>query len=170
MNRITEITKRDILDLFKNGLEIDDFFETRTVPYPYFGRFEELDFLKRLYELRDMPSNDARYENAEQDIWQHTVNNDDYPDCWVFEDERFYLQNGDDETYLKFLCEVFHPAVRYEKGYWKEFLTEINYCKMMDMSFILRKKYLTVMFIDGGYFRERKAHCLFHILKEMKKT
>ena len=89
-------------------------------------RFEELDFLKRLYELRDMPSNDARYENAEQDIWQHTVNNDDYPDCWVFEDERFYLQNGDDETYLKFLCEVFHPAVRYEKGYWKEFLTEIN--------------------------------------------
>ena len=25
-----------------------------------------------------------------------------------------------------FLCEVFHPAVRYEKGYWKEFLTEIN--------------------------------------------
>lgn len=116
-----------------------------------------------------MPSNDARYENAEQDIWQHTVNNDDYPDCWVFEDERFYLQNGDDETYLKFLCEVFHPAVRYEKGYWKEFLTEINYCKMMDMSFILRKKYLTVMFIDGGYFRERKAHCLFHILKEMKK-
>ena len=126
MNRITEITKRDILDLFKNGLEIDDFFATRTVPYPYFGRLEELDFLKRLYKLKDMPSNDSRYENAEQDIWQHTVNNDDYSDCWVFEDERFYLQNGDDETYLKFLCEVFHPAVRYEKGYWKEFLTEIN--------------------------------------------
>ena len=52
MNRITEITKRDILDLFKNGLEIDDFFATRTVPYPYFGRLEELDFLKRLYKLK----------------------------------------------------------------------------------------------------------------------
>ena len=26
MNRITEITKRDILDLFQNGLEIDEFF------------------------------------------------------------------------------------------------------------------------------------------------
>ena len=26
VNRITEITKRDILDLFKNVLEIDDFF------------------------------------------------------------------------------------------------------------------------------------------------
>ena len=52
VNRITEITKRDILDLFRNGLEIEEF--------------------------------------------------------------------------LRFLCEVFHPAVRYEKRYWKEFLTEIN--------------------------------------------
>ena len=126
MNRITEITKRDILDLFRNGLEIEEFFETKTVIYYYFGRFEEIDFLKRLYDLGKMPSNDSRYINAEQDIWQHTVNNDDYPYCWVFEDERFSLQNGEDEIYLRFLCEVFHPAVRYEKGYWKEFLTEIN--------------------------------------------
>lgn len=126
MNRITEITKSDILDLFRNGLEIEDFFETKTVIYRYFGRFEEINFLKRLYDLKKMPSNDSRYINAEQDIWQHTVNNDDYPCCWVFEDERFFLRNGADETYLRFLCEIFHPAVRYEKGYWKEFLTEIN--------------------------------------------
>ena len=33
MNRITEITKRDVLDLFQNGLEIDEFFQTRTVTY-----------------------------------------------------------------------------------------------------------------------------------------
>lgn len=126
MNCITEITKRDILDLFRNGLEIDDFFETKTVTYFYFGRLKEIDFLKRIYDLGNMPSDDPRFENAEQDIWQHTVNNDDYPHCWVFEDERFDLQNGEDETYLKFLCEVFHPAVRFEKGYWKDFLTEIN--------------------------------------------
>lgn len=55
MNRITEITKRDILDLFKNGLEIDDFFATRTVPYPYFGRLEELVYSKLSCEqLRNM--------------------------------------------------------------------------------------------------------------------
>lgn len=126
MKRITEITKRDILDLFRHGLEIDDFFDTKTVTYQYFGCLEELEFLKRMYVLHNMPSNDSRFENAEQDIWQHTVNNDDYPYCWVFEDSRFNLQNGEDEVYLKFLCEVFHPAVRYEKGYWKEFLTEIN--------------------------------------------
>lgn len=126
MNRITEITKRDILDLFRNGLEIDEFFETKTVKYYYFGRFEEIDFLKRIYDLKKMRSNDSRFKDAESDIWQHTVNNDDYPFCWVFEDERFELSNGSDEIYLKFICEIFHPAVRYDKGYWKEFWTEVN--------------------------------------------
>lgn len=29
MNRITEITRRDILDLFRNGLVIGEFFETK---------------------------------------------------------------------------------------------------------------------------------------------
>lgn len=33
VNCITEITKRDILDLFKNGLEIENFFEIKTVRY-----------------------------------------------------------------------------------------------------------------------------------------
>lgn len=89
VNRITEITKRDILNLFKNGLEIDDFFETRTVPYPYFGGFEELDFLKRLYGLRDMTNNDTRYGNTEHDIWQHTFNNYDYPNCWILKMKDF---------------------------------------------------------------------------------
>lgn len=126
MNRITEITKRDIMELFKNGLEIDEFFEIKPITYHYFGRLEEIDFLKRIYDLEKMPSHDSRSENAEIDIWKHTVNNDDYPPCWVFEDERFQLQNGSDEIYLKFICEIFHPAVRNEKGYWKEFLTETN--------------------------------------------
>lgn len=126
MNRITEVTKRDILDLFRNGLEVEIFFDTQTVTYHYFGQLEEMAFLNRLYDLKNMPSNDPRYTNAEGDIIQHTVNNDDWPCCWVFEDERFPLQSGSDEDYLKFICEIFHPAVRYEKGYWKEFLEKVN--------------------------------------------
>lgn len=126
MNRISEITKRDILDLFKNGIDIPDFWETKRVTYNYFGRLEEIEFLKRLYDLKSMPSSDSRFSDAESDIWQHTINNDDYPFCWVFEDERFQLKNGSDEMYLKFICEIFHPTVRSKKGYWKEFLAEIN--------------------------------------------
>lgn len=126
MNRISEITKRDIHDLFRNGIDVDEWFEKKNVKYPYFGRLNEVEFLKRLYNLKNMWSEDSRFPDAESDIWQHTVNNDDYPFCWVFEDERFELKNGNDEIYLKFICEIFHPVVRDETGYWKEFLTEVN--------------------------------------------
>lgn len=126
VNRISEITKRDILDLFRNGIEIDEFFETKKITYFYFGRMEEIEFLRRLYDLKNMPSLDSRFPDAESDMLQHTVNNDDYPFCWVFEDERFQLKNGSDEIYLKFICEIFHPTVRFEKGYWKEFFAEVN--------------------------------------------
>lgn len=73
-----------------------------------------------------MQSFDNRFDDAEGDIWQHTINNDDYEEGWIFEDARFELLNGDDEVLLKFLCTVFHPAVRNENGYWKEFLEAVN--------------------------------------------
>lgn len=132
MNRISELTKRDILDIFQNGLDLGYFFDTNKVSYPYYGCLEEIEFLKRLYDLKSLPSYDSRYPDAESDIWQHTINNDDYPFCWVFEDERFQLKKGRDETYLKFLCEIFHPIVRNEKGYWKEFLDEVNRLLQVD--------------------------------------
>lgn len=126
MNSISEITKRDIFTLFKYGMDIPDLWEMRRVQYNYFGRSEEIEFLKRLYDLKGMPSLDKRYRNAEEDVWQHTVNNDDYTFCWVFEDARFELKNGSDEVYLKFICEIFHPTVRNENGYWEKFLDEAN--------------------------------------------
>ena len=126
MERITEITRRDIVGLFKDGIDVDILFEIEKVTYPYFGRLDEIEFLNRLYDLKSMESLDSRFSNAEGDIWQHTVNNNDYPFCWVFEDDRLQLKNGSDEIYLKFICEIFHPAVRAEKGHWKQFIEEIN--------------------------------------------
>lgn len=126
MNRISEITKRDIRELFCDGIDIEYYFDTKHITYPYYGRLSEIEFLNRLYDLKSLLSLDSRFLNAEEDILQHTVNNDDYPACWFFEDERFQLKNGRDEIYLKFICEIFHPSVRYEKGYWKEFLEEVN--------------------------------------------
>ena len=126
MTRITEITKRDIEELFRDGLEIDEIFISTTVKYYYYGCLEEIEFLKRLYSLSKLPSFDSRLKNAEEDIRRHTLANDDWLPCWVFEDERFPLKNGSDEEYLRFLCEVFHPAVRVEKGYWEKFLSQIN--------------------------------------------
>lgn len=67
MNRISEITKRDIFDLFHDRMDIEEFFDTKRITYLYFGRLEEMEFLKRLYELENMPSSDSRYPNAERD-------------------------------------------------------------------------------------------------------
>ena len=126
MNRITEITKRDIYELFRDGYtEPDDIFSF-IIEYPYYGRLEEIEFLSRLYDLEKMQSNDSRYSNARGDIIQHTVNNDDFPYCWVFQDDRFELNNGSDETFLKFLCEIFHPLVRDEKKEWEKFFNKVN--------------------------------------------
>lgn len=112
MRKISDITRREILELFQYGFDVDCLFDMSHETYPYYGRLNEIEFLKRLYPLDAMKSLDSRYPNAEQDIYQHTVNNDDYKSCWVFTDKRFPLANGTDKEYLTFLCEVFHPIVR----------------------------------------------------------
>jgi len=99
-SKISEITRRDILDAIAlEGINS-------------YGRLEETEFLSRIWDLKSMPSTDGRFENALGDIWQHTVNNDDWESRWVFSDSRFNLMRGDDETFLRFLCESIHPVVR----------------------------------------------------------
>ena len=73
-----------------------------------------------------MSSKDSRYKTLEDEIRQHRINNDDYSDNWVFEDERFELKTCNDDKYLSFLIYIFRPEVRYEDGYWNEFREKIN--------------------------------------------
>ena len=125
LNKITDVTRRDIFDLFKKGITEDNWLTTETIYYPYYGRFEIVDFLKRLYNLADWESQDSRVDNAEEEIAMHT-HNGDYPDDWIFEDERFQLFDGEDNILLNFICEVFHPEVRDENGVWERYLEKIN--------------------------------------------
>ncbi len=99
-NSISEDTRRKISDL----LVVSKIW--------YNGNIDELDFLSRLYNLKELPSSDSRYKNAFNDINQHTVNFFDWKDDWVFYDSRFNLMNCKDEEYLKFLIETLHPRVR----------------------------------------------------------
>jgi hypothetical protein len=127
MNNITEITRRDIIELFREGYVEHSWIGDEKFFYPYYGRLTEIEFLKKLYPLDKMPSNDMRFENAEIDIWNHTVNNNnDWESDWIFKDDRFELFNGSDVVLLNFLCTVFHPENRYEKGYWKQYFNKIN--------------------------------------------
>lgn len=98
--KITELTRRDIID----ALTIEQ--------VQWHGRLDEVGFLSRLYDLQSLPSYDSRFENAQGDIWKHRIINFDWEDDWVFSDERFSLMHGDDDVFLRFLCETIHPIVR----------------------------------------------------------
>jgi hypothetical protein len=97
---ISQITRRDIVDAIL------------VEKVNWSGRLEEPEFLARLFNLSGLPSADHRFKDAAGDIWQHRINNFDWEDDWVFYDARFNLMNGDDETFLSFLCETIHPVVR----------------------------------------------------------
>ena len=100
-NTITEVTRRTIIDYLSVGRH-------------WSGALPEDDFLGRLYDLKRMPSTDYRreFDTAAKDIWKHRVMNSDWPDDWVFTDERFDLLFGPDEPFLKFLAETVNPIVR----------------------------------------------------------
>lgn len=97
---ISEATRRDIFD----SIVLEN--------VPWNGRLEEPDFLSRLFDLKSMQSTDSRFPDAYGDIWQHRINNYDWDDYWVFTDTRFNLLHGEDEMFLRFLCETLHPVVR----------------------------------------------------------
>jgi hypothetical protein len=100
-NKISEITRRNIFDFIQS----EGFW--------WSGRLEETEFLSRIFDLEKIESHDDRFENAAGDIWQHRVNNPyDWPDNWIFHDDRFNLTGCDDSVFLNFLCEMIHPLVR----------------------------------------------------------
>ncbi len=126
MNRITKITKRAILDLFKTGVDVG-IFEREFKTYSYYGRLSEIEFLKKLYPLNKMPpGNDPQFKTLEDVIRQHTVHNHDYDPNWIFTDDRFHLKDGSDTDYLKFICEIFNPEALIDTEVSKKYFKEIN--------------------------------------------
>lgn len=107
MKKLSEVARRDIQDLFNCGVTLPN-GEVGFVTWS--GRLEDADFLSRLYDTSSLPSYDHRYRDADGDIRCHTGWGDWETD-WVFTDGRFNLLHADDKDFLRFLCEVFHPAV-----------------------------------------------------------
>lgn len=163
MNKITDVTRRDILDIIRSGfsgtkkVQKKDYTEHEYVEelpthykICYYGRLSEIEFLNRLYSLKTMPSSDSRFKNAEGDIWQHTVNNEDWDAYWVFSDNRFELESGsDDEPLLKFVCEMFNPVVRNEGEPWREILEIINELLKLDGYELCEKSHISGRSVYG---------------------
>ena len=97
---ISQVTRRAIID------------EVRISKIEWNGRFNEVEFLGRLFDLARLPSYDRRFTDAFGDIWQHRINNYDWDEDWIWTDGRFNLLHADDEVFLRFLCEMVHPVVR----------------------------------------------------------
>lgn len=76
------------------------------------GRLDEIEFLNRIYKVDELPSTDQRFTTAAGDIWQHRINNEDWPQDWIYSDHRFQLSNGPDSILLDFLCQTVHPLVK----------------------------------------------------------
>ena len=70
-----------------------------------------VDFLKLIWDLPAMPSEDERFRNAEADAYQHMINNDD----WTLDEallKRFNLLAGDEKYFVKYVEAIVSPGVR----------------------------------------------------------
>ncbi|MFC7842762.1 protein kinase [Streptomyces sp. NPDC057382] len=113
-SRISEVTRRRIFDLL------------RRQGTNWSGGLDEIAFLRRRYDLQALPSTDLRFTTAERDIVQHRYNNHDWEDDWIYDDTRFDLARGPDETLLGFLAEMIHPAVRTDTTEVQQLLAAFN--------------------------------------------
>lgn len=99
--------------------------ELKTRQTILWGKGNEADFVGKLVNMSQLPSNDQRFDDMNGDYWQHRENNLDWEDSWLLSDERVNLL-GDDNLFLKFICELLHPSVR-EADEATELKLMINY-------------------------------------------
>ena len=83
-----------------------------------------LEFLHEVWDLKSMPSEDERFSDAEADIVQHTINNFDWEQDYLFT-ERLGLYNNDD-IFIKFLETVVNPKFRIDSDEIIKFVLLIN--------------------------------------------
>jgi len=96
--KISEITRRGIIDY----LLIED--------NRLYKRLGLIDFLKRTWDLENMPSTDHRFKNAEGDIWQHMVNNNDWEYSHLL-NNYLNLLKCDDDIFICFIENCAHPVL-----------------------------------------------------------
>ena len=114
---ISEITRRDIFDMLTlDGID-------------WAGRLEESDFLalirgtsptcaRRMVASRTQPATSGSTASIIRRIGSRTTG--------IFTDSRFDPMYGDDDTLLRFLAEMVHPAVRPEEDETRSLVESIN--------------------------------------------
>jgi hypothetical protein len=86
----TELRKALLRHVARNGLT-------------WSGGVDAPDFYGQFYDLEKLPSSDPRYANAAGDMWQHTVNNNDWLDTDIINDARFSPLQLSTNDFVKFV-------------------------------------------------------------------
>lgn len=149
-NEITQVTRRAIADYFAVG------------NLSWAGRFNDEEFLTRLYDLTALPSTDGRFRDAAGDIFQHCVRNNDWSPDWVFYDRRFNVLHETDERFLRFLCETVHPVVRHDSDEAKALVEAFNEALANDGWEIVEVKQISGKPVFGA----RKAGARVEVFEE----
>ena len=110
---ILEGTRRDILDMLLGR------------DTPFHGRLDAIDFLRRVWDLDAMPSTDDRFQTAARDLWQHTVNNNDWDDSYLLY-RYFTLLQASDAVFLRFLSVVVDPVALPSESEARDLVAAIN--------------------------------------------
>lgn len=89
-----------------------------------FGTGEDLEFLSEIWDLRAMPSEDDRFKDAYGDIFQHTINNDDWDIDYLFIDRLNLFENN--EKFSKFIETIVNQKFRESEDEITKFVLLIN--------------------------------------------
>lgn len=117
---ISAETRRSIFDKIMSHADFMGVFQG--------GNYEDqniVDFLKMIWDLPTMHSEDPRFKNAEADAIQHLINNNDWDLKYTFE-QRFNLLAGDVKYFIKFVEASVSPFVRANEDEIKQYVNEIN--------------------------------------------
>ena len=84
-----------------------------------------LEFLRSVWNLKNLPSEDPRFNDAEGDIIQHTVNNGDWNLRYLFIERLKLFDN--EENFIQFVESVVNPQFRIDEEEILKFVVLINH-------------------------------------------
>lgn len=121
MPRIEKKTRNKIFQLIKSLGSIWGYKPQEN----YEPRIDEVEFLSRIWPLREMSSSDPRFINAAEDARQHLINNNDWDDDYTFLD-RFRLLDCSEDEFIKFVNTVISKDVRFDESETEAYVTSLE--------------------------------------------
>ena len=75
------------------------------------GKVDIIDFLVRVFDIRNIPSKEKTFETFEYDVIRHMRNNDDWDYLYLLKEELDLIYKPDD-MFIYFLEQIVHPIIR----------------------------------------------------------